>query len=59
MEKNRIKFRYDILILISLFILLVIFSAYMMNTPIFDVLEDQRGVEVITHDNEYEYSNEK
>ncbi len=59
MAKNRIKFRYDILILISLFILLVIFSAYMMNTPIFDVLEDQRGVEVITHDNEYEYSNEK
>lgn len=59
MAKNRIKFRYDILILVSLFILLVIFSAYMMNTPIFDVLEDQRGVEVITHDNEYEYSNEK
>ena len=59
MAKKRIKFRYDILILISLFILLIVFSAYMMNTPIFDVLEDQRGVEVITHDNEYEYSSKE
>lgn len=56
MAKKKIKYRFDIILLISLFVLLVIFSAYMMNTSVFDVLEEQRGTEVITHDNEYEYS---
>ena len=56
MAKKKIRYRLDIILLVSLFVLLVVFSAYMMNTSVFDVLEEERGAEIITHDNEYEYS---
>lgn len=58
-EKLR-KFRYriDILLIISVFIIVVTFCAYMMNTELEETLEKERGAEIVTHDYTYDDSSQ-
>lgn len=58
-EKPR-KFRYriDILLIISVFIIVVTFCAYMMNTELEETLEKERGAEIVTHDYTYDDSSQ-
>ena len=52
-KKKKIRFRIDIVALISILLLIIVFCAYMMNTPITKVIEQERDTVVITHDNNY------
>ncbi|MGN0601647.1 MAG: hypothetical protein ACI4I7_02930 [Oscillospiraceae bacterium] len=54
-KKKKLKFRIDIIALIAIFILIIVFCAYMMNTSVIEVVESECGTEVITHENNYEY----
>ncbi len=54
-NKKKLSYRIDILALAAIFIFLVTFLAYMMNTSVVDVLKDERKAEIITHD--YTYNN--
>lgn len=55
-NKKKLSYRIDILALAAVFILLVTFLAYMMNTSVVDVLKDERNTEIITHDYTYDDS---
>ncbi|WP_124101081.1 hypothetical protein [Ruminococcus sp. Marseille-P6503] len=59
-KKKAGKFRYriDILLIVSLFIVLITFCAYMMNTGLEETLEKERGEEIVTHDYTYDDSSE-
>ena len=50
-KQKRMKYRLGLLIVISIIALIVAFSVYMMSTDLEEVLYDERGVQVITHDN--------
>ncbi len=52
--KKKLKYRIDLVALAALFILIVIFCAYMMNTSVTDVVREERGESVITHDYTYD-----
>lgn len=55
-KKNR--FRIDIALIIAFFLLIVSFSAYMINTTLEDVLRDE-GQSFVTHDYTFDNSSEK
>jgi hypothetical protein len=49
-KKRKGGLRVDIIVIVSLLILIVTFFAYMLNTSLEDVLDSQRGENVIiTH----------
>ena len=54
-KKKKSRFRFDILLIVSLLILIIVFCAYVMNTPVIEVLENERNDEIITHDNNYQF----
>ncbi|MGN0595318.1 MAG: hypothetical protein ACI4I6_09175 [Hominimerdicola sp.] len=58
MKKNKSRFRFDIVIACSLFVLLVSFCAYMLNTSLEEVLEKESGQQVITHNYNTENNSE-
>lgn len=61
MEENQKKkkgFRIDIVLIAGLFALLISFCAYMMNTTLEDVLKDEYGSSIVTHDYTYESTSE-
>ena len=50
MKKRKDRLRIDIVLIVSVLILLVTFFAYMLDTPLEEVLEEERGSGVIiTH----------
>lgn len=51
---KKLKYRIDLVALAALFILIVAFCAYMMNTSVTDVVSEERGESVITHDYTYD-----
>lgn len=51
---KKLKYRIDLVALAALFILIVTFCAYMMNTSITDVVSEERGESIITHDYTYD-----
>ena len=55
-ESKKPKFRYGILIIVSLLVLAVTFAAYMLNTDLETPLEEERGESLIVHD--YSYSSQ-
>lgn len=57
-EKKRLRYRLDVLIIISVFILLITFCAYMINTDLEDTLKAERGQEIVTHDYTFEDSSQ-
>lgn len=57
-SNKKIKYRIDLVGLAALFVLIVTFCAYMMNTSITDVVSEERGESVITHDYTYDESSE-
>lgn len=57
-KTKRFRYRIDIMLIVSLFIVLITFCAYMMNTDLEETLESQRGTEIVTHDYTYEDSSE-
>jgi len=52
--KKKKRFRLDIALIIAFFLLIVSFSAYMINTDLEDVLEEEYGESIVTHDYTYE-----
>lgn len=54
-KNKKIKYRFGLIALLSLLILAVVFCAYMIKTPIKDVVESETAAEVVTHDNNYSY----
>jgi hypothetical protein len=57
-SKKKNRFRIDIALLLGFFLLLVSFCAYMINTNLESVLEDEYGSSVVTHDYTYETSSQ-
>lgn len=55
-EKKKGKYRIDLVALVAVFVFIVTFCAYMMNTSVTDVLGKERGETVITHDYTYDES---
>ncbi len=53
-QKKKKGFRIDIVLIAGLFVLLISFCAYMMNTTLEDVLKDEYGSSIVTHDYTYE-----
>lgn len=49
-KPKKMKYRLGLLVIISIIALIVAFSVYMMSTSLEEVLYDERGVQVITHD---------
>ncbi len=58
-EKRKGRFRLDIALIISFFILLISFSAYMINTTLEDVLKEESDTPIVTHDYTYESTAEQ
>ncbi len=56
-EKN--GYRLDIVLIVSFFVMLISFCAYMMNTTLEEVLENETGSSVVTHDYTYESAEEQ
>ena len=54
-NKRKLEYRIDLVALAALFVLIVTFCAYMMNTSITDVISEERGESVITHDYTYDH----
>lgn len=61
MEKKKVngKFRIDIVLIVSFFVLLVSFCAYMIETDLTDVLNEEYGSSVVTHDYTYDSESSK
>ncbi len=57
-SKKKKSFRLDIALILGFFILLVSFCAYMLNTSLEDVLEEEYGTSIVTHDYTFESSSE-
>ncbi|WP_295210566.1 hypothetical protein [Ruminococcus sp.] len=57
-NKKKKGFRIDLVLIVSFFVLLISFCAYMMNTTLEDVVKEETGKPVITHDYTYESSSE-
>lgn len=53
-KKKKNGYRLDIVLIVSFFVLLISFCAYMMNTTLEDVLKNETGSSVVTHDYTYE-----
>ena len=58
-KKDKNRFRVDIIVIVSFFVLLVSFCAYMINTELDDVLKNDFGNSVVTHDNTENISSEE
>lgn len=56
--KKKNRFRLDIALILGFFIMLISFCAYMLNTSLEDVLEEEYGSSIVTHDYTYESSSE-
>jgi len=56
--KKKNRFRLDIALILGFFVMLVSFCAYMLNTSLEDVLEEEYGTSIVTHDYTYESSSE-
>ncbi|MBQ8965329.1 hypothetical protein [Ruminococcus sp.] len=56
-KKKKKRFRLDIAIIIGLLAMLISFGTYMVNTTLEDVLEEEYGGPIVTHD--YSSSSEK
>ncbi len=57
-EKKRTRFRIDIIAIVAVVIFVLTFCAYMINTRLEDVLAQQRGGEIVTHDYTFEDSSQ-
>ncbi len=57
-KTGKFRYRIDILLIVSVFIVLITFCAYMMNTGLEETLEKERGAEIVTHDYTYDDSSE-
>lgn len=53
-EKKTAKFRLDIVLIVSFFVLLISFCAYMINTSLEEVLNNEYDSSIVTHDYTYE-----
>ena len=53
-KKKKNSYRLDIVLIVSFFVMLISFCAYMMNTTLEEVLENETGSSVVTHDYTYE-----
>lgn len=53
-KKKKNGYRLDIVLIVSFFVMLISFCAYMMNTTLEGVLENETGSSVVTHDYTYE-----
>ena len=53
-KKKKNGYRLDIVLIVSFFVMLISFCAYMMNTTLEEVLENETGSSVVTHDYTYE-----
>ena len=51
-KKKKNGYRLDIVLIVSFFVMLISFCAYMMNTTLEEVLENETGSSVVTHDYE-------
>ncbi len=49
-KKKKKRFRLDIAIIIGLLAMLISFGTYMVNTSLEDVLEEEYGGPIVTHD---------
>ena len=49
-KKKKNSYRLDIVLIVSFFVMLISFCAYMMNTTLEEVLENETGSSVVTHD---------
>ncbi|MDO4945217.1 MAG: hypothetical protein Q4E74_08485 [Ruminococcus sp.] len=56
--KKKNRFRLDIALILGFFVMLISFCAYMLNTSLEDVLEEEYGTSIVTHDYTYESSSE-
>jgi len=56
--KKKNRFRLDIALILGFFVMLVSFCAYMLNTSLEDVLEEEYSTSIVTHDYTYESSSE-
>ena len=54
MAKKKNRFRFEILLIVAFLILILFFCAYVINTPVVDILENERNAEIVTHENNYE-----
>ena len=48
------NFMLSVVLIVSFFVMLISFCAYMMNTTLEEVLENETGSSVVTHDYTYE-----
>ncbi len=53
-KKHKFKFRPALMIGAAIFIMLVSFLAYMLDTKLEDVVAEETGSSVITHDTAYD-----
>ena len=53
-KKKKNSYRLDIVLIVSFFVMLISFCAYMMNTTLEEVLENETRISVDTHDYTYE-----
>lgn len=53
-KKKKNSYRLDIVLIVSFFVMLISFCAYMMNTTLEEVLENETDSSVVTHDYTYE-----
>ena len=53
-NKKKNGYRLDIMRLAGILVMLISFCAYMMNTTLEEVLENETGSSVVTHDYTYE-----
>ena len=49
-KKKRSRFRLDIAIFIGILVILISLGTYMVNTDLEDVLEEEYGAPIVTHD---------
>lgn len=53
-KKKKNGYRLDIVLIVSFFVMLISFCAYMINTTLEGVLENETGSSVVTHDYTYD-----
>lgn len=52
-KKKKGRYRFDIVLILSIFILIVSFCAYMTNTTLEEVLESKYPSGIVVHEEKY------
>jgi len=52
-KKRKGRYRFDIVLILSIFILIVSFCAYMTNTTLEEVLESKYPSGIVVHEEKY------